>query len=179
MTWEGFVSVVVAILTFGLSLAWPTHDMAPPTGTLTSTSFRPLTPTDRAEFERLMRLAGKCWVRPSPNAVPVRLRAEIDSAGRVLSTAVLMPEGPDLDRASLASIAAAEAALRNCQPYDLSPEPGGGWRVIIINFDAEFNPPPPPGVTVVPWKDPSPPPDFQRFSTTPPEDFNRFLPAPR
>jgi len=181
MTWETLAGFMVAVITFGMSLAAPTEDAASPPGAATSTSFSPQTPAAKAEMEGVMRLAGKCWSKPAPGvgSVPVRLLAEFDDAGRVISAKVLVPQGPDLDGGSIASVDAAEAALRDCQPYNLSPARLGGRRTLVLDFDAESNPKPTNAVKVVPLRDPSPPEYPRRFSITPREETNRFLPAPR
>jgi len=64
----------------------------------------------------------------------VRVQAELDISGRVVSIKVLSPVGPGLSSEATDMIATAEKALSDCQPYDL-PEPlYDSWRTIIVNF---------------------------------------------
>ncbi len=64
----------------------------------------------------------------------MRVQAELDISGRVVSTKILSPVGPGLSSEATAMIATAEKALSDCQPYDL-PEPlYDSWRTIIVNF---------------------------------------------
>ncbi len=92
---------------------------------------------DQATREGLMAAITKCWTPPSTGAgerVRVRVQAELDTSGRVVSTKVLSPVGPGLSSEATAMIATAERALSDCQPYDL-PEPlYESWRTIIVNF---------------------------------------------
>lgn len=92
---------------------------------------------DQAMLEGLMASIAKCWTPPSAGGaerVLVRVQAELDISGRVVSTTVLSPMGPGLSSEATAMIATAEKALSDCQPYDL-PEPlYESWRTIIVNF---------------------------------------------
>ena len=92
---------------------------------------------DQAMTEGLMAAIAKCWTPPSTGGaerVRVRLQAELDISGRVVSTKILSPVGPELSSEATAMIATAEKALSDCQPYDL-PEPlYDSWRTVIVNF---------------------------------------------
>jgi|GEM_PF-4891971 len=87
--------------------------------------------------EGLMAAIAKCWTPPSAGGaerVRVRVQAELDISGRVVSIKVLSPVGPGLSSEATDMIATAEKALSDCQPYDL-PEPlYDSWRTIIVNF---------------------------------------------
>jgi hypothetical protein len=155
MTWDAFVSVVVAILTFGLSLVWPADELpAPgpivrsqveaPRGTLHTTTFGRL-PEERAHVLREVLTNGvaDCWRSPAPDQDPVRVRIQVqlDRAGRVLSTKARVPDsrGDIVETTSL--IAAAEKAVMDCQPYDLPAAAGDDWTTININFEPDTAPP--------------------------------------
>jgi hypothetical protein len=144
MSWDGVAGLIAAIVTFGWSLTWSQETPPePPPSPAPATVQRPQ--LDQAILESLMAAIAKCWhlpMAPGHEGVRVRIYAELDRSGRVLSTKALAPEGPDLSAEALASIAAAEGALKRCQPYDL-PEPlYDSWRTIIVNFAP--GPPPTP-----------------------------------
>lgn len=140
MSWDGVAGLIAAIVTFGWSLTWsqdkPPEPPPPPAAVQPSS-------IDQAMLQGLIAAIGKCWNLPvegGVEGVPVRMHAEFDRSGRVISTKALAPEGPDLSPEAVASIAAAERALTRCQPYDLPESLYDSWRTIIVNF----HPGPPP-----------------------------------
>lgn len=134
MSWDGVAGLIAAIVTFGWSLTWsqdkPPEPPPPPAAVQPSS-------IDQAMLQGLIAAIGKCWTPPSTGAgerVRVRVQAELDISGRVVSTKILSPVGPGLSSEATAMIATAEKALSDCQPYDLPGPLYESWRTIIVNF---------------------------------------------
>lgn len=121
------LAVCLPIYAYLVYLDWPEGESV---GSSESLPF-----SDQAMVKGLMEAIAKCWTPPPDGgAERVRVQAELDTSGRVVSTKVLSPVGPGLSSEATAMIATAERALSDCQPYDL-PEPlYESWRTIIVNF---------------------------------------------
>jgi hypothetical protein len=151
MSWDALVGGIVAILTFGLSLVWPADGppapppierapMEAPRGTMHMTTFGKL-PEEKARAlsETLTKGIARCWEAPptalGQDALILRIQVQLDGTGHVLSTKARVPDARADSLQAMVSVAAAERAVRSCQPYDL-PEPSGdGQRTIGISID--------------------------------------------
>jgi hypothetical protein len=154
MRWEAGVGGVVAVAVLGLWwLAWPAarepvsfqmvqSQVEVSGATLSSTTFVRL-PEQRARTlrETLTKGIADCWVAPPPalaqDNLAVRIQVQLEGSGRVLSTKARVPDAPADSLQAMASIAAAERAIRDCQPYEVPDPSSEGLETIFITIDFE------------------------------------------
>jgi len=152
MRWQVGVGCVVAIAVFAfwwltraaeqepVSFAMVQTQVEVPSGTMYSTTFVRL-PEQRelALREVLTKGLADCWVAPPATlgraVLDMRVRVQLEGSGRILSARAIALDAPADSLQAIASIAAAERAVRDCQPYDI-PEPAGdGLETVFVTID--------------------------------------------
>lgn len=152
MRWQVGVACVIAVAVFALgwlirpaeqepvSFAMVQTQVEVPSGTMYSTTFGRLSEQrELALREVLTKGLADCWVAPPATlgraVLDMRVRVQLDGSGRILSARAIAPDAPADSLQAIASIAAAERAVRDCQPYDI-PEPAGdGLETVFVTID--------------------------------------------
>lgn len=154
MRWQVGVGCVIAIAVFAfwwltrpaeqqpISFAMVQSQVEVPSGMMYSTTFGRLSEQrERALREALTKGLADCWVAPPETlgleVLALRVQVQLEGSGRVLSARAIAPGARADSLQTMASIAAAEQAVRECQPYEIPDPARDGVETIVVTIDFE------------------------------------------
>ena len=154
MRWHVGVAcvIVIAVVAFwwltrpteneAVSFSMVQSQVEVPSGTMYSTTFVRLSEQRELTLrEALTKGLANCWVAPPETlgrkVFAMRVQVKLEGSGRVLSVRAIAPGAPADSLQAMASIAATEQAVRDCQPYDIPEQATGGLETIVVTFDFE------------------------------------------